>query len=100
MRVVRRHRLDRAVLFIGHVIKCRYIDSWNLCRLLQKFLPAAAARLDLLVAVDQVKINHLALAHIEEIKKRRDRLRIVGTRTAADNDRILLGTIFCMERNL
>ena len=100
MRVVRRHRLDRAILFVRHIIKSRHIDTRNLRRLLQKFLPAAAARLDLLVAVDQVKINHLSLTHVEEIEKWCNRLRIVGTRTAADNDRILLGTIFCMERNL
>ena len=47
----------------------------------------------------QMEVRSFSLSDVEEIKKFRDRFRIVAAGSAANHDRIFFGTVFCKQRN-
>ena len=85
-------RCDRLIFMIRYLIKRRNIKSRDL-RSLDKEIPAAASGcLMRLVSIHQTIINRFALTDIKNIKKIRQRFRIIHTWTAADHDRICLSS--------
>ena len=98
MRIVRRKGFQRPVSLIFCIIKHRDIESFDLCSPLQKFHPASSCSLPLLICVQELVINSLSFADIENIKECRKGLRIVRARAASDHDRILVCPIRRIER--
>ncbi|MPN38099.1 hypothetical protein SDC9_185623 [bioreactor metagenome] len=100
MRIDGNHPVYGSVFFIPDIIEGRNIDAGNLSRHFQEVLPASAISLILFVTVQQVEIHDFALTEIEQIKKRRDRFRIVAAWAAADYNGIFPGSVFCVKRNM
>ena len=94
MGIYRLHGSQSSILLVGNFIERRHVDSGNLCRPLQKLLPASAFLPHFPVSIQQGKVRGLALSDIEEIEKFCQRLRICGAGPASDHDRVLPGT-FC-----
>ena len=59
----------------------------------QDIMSGGLLRAKLLVQVEHVVINGLTLAYIDYVKEIRDRLGIICARAAADNDRVVVGTV-------
>ena len=90
---------DRAVFFIGNFIKRWNINSRDLSCCQKKISPAAASFLIGLISIKKSIINRLALSNIEQVKKRRQRLRIIRTGTTTDHNREILTTVRTFQRN-
>ena len=93
-------RCDCPVLFIGYFIQGRHVHAGHFPRRAQKkFLTAAAFFFYFFIDVQQLPVRSFSLSDVEEIKKFRDRFRIVAAGSAANHDRIFFGTVFCKQRN-
>ena len=86
----------RSVFFIRHLIEGRHIDSRQSAPLSLKIPVLAAALCPSLLYKDPAVgiIDRFTLSDIEQIKELCQRLRIVGAGTAADHNRIILGTVY------
>ncbi|CDA97975.1 unknown [Lachnospiraceae bacterium CAG:215] len=102
----RRMRIDctkitkRSVLFIRSFVELRHINTLHACCHFQKFQAALFFFFALLIEIQEFIVYGLALADIEQIEKFCQRFRIVRARTATDHDRIFLGSLFGMHRDL
>ena len=84
---------------IGDVVQTRNIQSLNLTRLAQEFLLAPVLLLGAAVQIGEVNHHLLAVTDLEHIDKVRERLRIVGARTAADDDVLQSGAVLGIDRH-
>ena len=91
--------LDCAVLVILDFVQRRYIHALDLCCCNQKFLLRPAFALGLAVQIGKLQHDLLAVADHEQVNKVSERLRIVGTRTAAGYNMLEFGAVLCQHRN-
>ena len=91
--------LDRAVLVILDLVQRRYIHALDLCCRNQEFLLRPAFALGLAVQIGKFQHDLLAVADHEQVNEVSQRLRIVGTRTAAGYNMLEFGTVLCQHRN-
>ena len=91
---------DRSVLFVGHLVERRDIDAGHLPGRLDQELPAApAGRFHLLIKIQQLVVDGLPFSDVEHVEELRDRLRIVGTGSPADDNRYRFVPLRGLERN-
>ena len=95
----RRKTFNRTIFMIRNFIEFRYIDSRNLCCLMQKVRTAPVFLFCFFIKVKKSVIDHLPFSDIEHIKEICQGLWIVDTWTAADHDRIIPGTLLRLKRN-
>ena len=95
----RRNALNRAVLVVLDLVQRRYIHALDLCCRNQEFLLRPAFALGLAVQIGKFQHDLLAVADHEQVNKVSERLRIVGTRTAAGYNMLELGAVLCQHRN-
>ena len=93
---------DRAVVVVGDVIQRRNVHAgYGTSGFAQESRTrVAAGLLHLDIETDDRGEHILALTNVEQIEKVRDRLGVVGTRTAADDQGRVLAAILGTERNL
>ena len=92
-------RRNRAVFFIGNLIKRWNINSRNLSCCQKEISPTAPGLLIGLISIKKSIVNRLALSNIKQVKKRRQRLRIIRTGTTTDHNREILTTVRTFQRN-
>ena len=97
--VCRRNALNRAVLVVLDLVQRRYIHTLDLCCRNQEFLLRPAFALGLAVQIGKFQHDLLAVADHEQVNEVSQRLRIVGTRTAAGYNMLEFGTVLCQHRN-
>ncbi len=94
------HGRDPAVLLIDHIIKRRHVDSGHLCRLFEEIRSCSTTLFPFLIQIHERKILRLSFSDIKQVKKFRQRFRIVGTGTAANDKRMFPRTLFRFQRDL
>ena len=77
---------DGAVFLISDIIKCRNINSWDLCCFQKKVFSAASCFLIGLICIKKCIIDGFTFTNIKQVEKVCQRFRIVRTCTAADYD--------------
>ena len=100
MGIVGLHGRKGSVLMVNDIIKRRHIDSRDFRRTLQELYTALSCCPGSLISVQQRKIGGLALSDIKQIKEIRQRLRIGSAGTAANDNGVIPGTLFGIERDL
>ena len=95
----RRNALNRAVLVVLDLVQRRYIHALDLCCRNQEFLLRPAFALGLAVQIGKFQHDLLAVADHEQVNEVSQRLRIVGTRTAAGYNMLEFGAVLCQHRN-
>ena len=95
----RRNALNRAVLVVLDLVQRRHIHALDLCCRNQEFLLRPAFALGLAVQIGKFQHDLLAVADHEQVNEISQRLRIVGTRTAAGYNMLEFGTVLCQHRN-
>ena len=84
---------------VRYFIKLRYVNTRDPACLFQEILTGSAVLFIFQIRVKKLVVHNLALSDVKQIEERSDRLRIVRTRAAADNDRVLVGTLHRMQRD-
>ena len=75
------------------------IHAGNFCDGMQDLRTALLFGAHRFIEIHDLVVTCLALAHVEEVKERGQGLRIIGAGTAANYDRVVLATVFCIDRN-
>ena len=98
--IYRKHGFNSAVFRVFDIIKSRNIDTWHLCTGMKEIFPRSAVCLTFFIIIKDLSVSCLAFTYIEYVKKVRDRLRIVCTRSSAYDNWIIPCSVFCQKRNL
>ena len=92
-------RRNRAVLVVVHLVQARHIHTWNIRRCTQELRLAPALAHRFAVQIGQLQHDFLAVTDHEQINEIRKRLRIVGTRTAGNDQIFQSGALLCKQRH-
>ena len=83
---------------VRYFIKLRYVNTRDPACLFQEILTGSAVLFIFQIRVEKLVVHNLTLSDVKQIEERSDRLRVVRTR-AADDDRVLVGTLHRMQRD-
>ena len=84
---------------VRYFIELRYVNARDLACLFQKIQTGSAVLFIFQIRVKKLVVHNLALSDVKQVEEWGDWLRIVRTRAAADDDRVLVGTLHRMQRD-
>ena len=84
---------------VRYFIELRYVNARDPACLFQKIQTGSAVLFIFQIRVEKLVVHNLTLSDVKQVEKWGDWLRIVRTRAAADDDRVLAGTLHRMQRD-
>ena len=97
--VFRRKGTERPVRSIGDFVERRNIDPGDRGSSTKKLLSAPLLVFETDIQIQEVIVDHLPFANIEQIEKGSDGLRVVGAGTASDHQRVLFCPFLRVQRD-